>query len=90
MLRIVIGALGTLCAIAGVVLIVLPSHSGLFLIVIGALIVISLAFEGRYRSSSTGARSWRPTGEKFIDPGTGKLVEVDYDSKTGERRYRQD
>jgi hypothetical protein len=54
------------------------------------LIVLSLFFEGRYRTAkTTKGEIWQPTGEKFIDPGTGKLVEVDYDPKTGERRYRQ-
>lgn len=90
MLRIVIGAIGALCAVAGLLLLLLPPHSsGLFLLILGGLIVISLAFEGRYRAAKTPSASWQPTGEKFIDPGTGKLVEVDYDPKTGERRYRQ-
>jgi hypothetical protein len=62
----------------------------LFLIVIGALIVISLVFEGRYRAAQTAAGPWQSTGEKFIDPGTGRMVEVDYDPQTGERRYRED
>ena len=88
MLRIVIGIIGALCIIAGILLLLLPTHSGLFLVIMGALIVLSLFFEGRYRSAKTGAGSWQPTGEKFIDPGTGKLVEVDYDPETGERRYR--
>jgi hypothetical protein len=62
----------------------------LALLIIGVLIVLSLFFEGRYRTAkTTKGEIWQPTGEKFIDPGTGKLVEVDYDPKTGERRYRQ-
>ena len=89
MLRAVIGAIGGLCALAGLLLTVAPPHSGWFLIVIGVLIVLSLIFEGRYRNANVTARTtWQPTGEKFIDPGSGKLVEVDYDPKTGERRYR--
>jgi hypothetical protein len=90
MLRTVIAIIGGLCAIAGILLLVTPSHSGLPLLIIGILIVLSLFFEGRYRTAKvTNAETWEPTGEKFIDPGTGRLVEVDYDPKTGERRYRQ-
>lgn len=91
MLRIVIMAIGLLCAVAGLLLLASPFHNGWFLVIIGALIIISLVFEGRYRSSRTEPvrGTWQPTGEKFIDPGTGKVVEVDYDPKTGERNYRQ-
>lgn len=88
MLRIVIGAIGALCAIAGILLLVMPTHSGLPLLIVGGLVVLSLVFEGRYRTAKSASGPWEPTGEKFIDPGTGKLVEVDYDPKTGERRYR--
>ncbi len=58
-------------------------------IVVGILIFGGLFFEPHYRGrvSRTGG-NWQPTGEKFIDPGTGKLVEVDYDPQTGEREYR--
>jgi hypothetical protein len=90
MLKIAIGAIGGLCVIAGLLWLVSPSHGGLFLIIVGLLIVASLFFEGRYRAGKVGAGAWEPTGEKFIDPGTGKLVEVDYDPQTGERRYRDD
>jgi hypothetical protein len=90
MLRGVIGAIGALCAVAGLLLLLSPSRSGLFLIIIGALIVLSLIFEGRYRAASSNAQSWQSTGEKFIDPGSGEVIEVDYDPQTGERRYRQD
>jgi|EndMetStandDraft_6_1072998.scaffolds.fasta_scaffold213093_2 hypothetical protein len=30
---------------------------------------------------------WQKTGERFIDPDSGKLVDVFYDPKSGERRY---
>ena len=89
MLRVVIGAIGALCAIAGILLLVTPPHSGLPLLIVGGLVVLSLFFEGRYRTAQTPTQPWEPTGEKFIDPGTGKMVEVDYDPQTGERRYRE-
>jgi hypothetical protein len=30
---------------------------------------------------------WQKTAETFIDPDSGKLVDVFYDPKSGERRY---
>jgi len=90
MLRIIIGVIGLLCLVAGVLLQVLPQHAGIGLIVFGGLVLISLVFEGRYRTAKVNAASWQATGEKFIDPATGKLVEVDYDPNTGERRYRDE
>jgi uncharacterized membrane protein HdeD (DUF308 family) len=59
-------------------------------IVAGVVLLLGTLFEGRYRPrvrSNTGG--WEPTGEKFIDPGTGKLVDVVYNPKTGEREYKE-
>jgi hypothetical protein len=36
-----------------------------------------------------GARGWKPTEEKFIDPVTGELVQVWFNEKSGERDYRR-
>ena len=30
---------------------------------------------------------WQPTGERFVDPTTGQMVEVRYNPQTGERDY---
>lgn len=92
MLRAVIALAGIGLLIAGIVLVVLPPHVGWGLLVFGSLVVLSLLFEGRYRGQRTAAPqppAWEPTGEKFIDPGTGRTVEVDYDPDSGERNYRQ-
>jgi hypothetical protein len=88
MLRIIIGVIGVGCVIAGNVFVAKHWPNGEPLIVVGVLICISLVFEGRYRTAKVARGQWQPTGEKFIDPATGKLVEVDYDPQTGERRYR--
>jgi hypothetical protein len=32
---------------------------------------------------------WQRTGERFIDDATGKVVEVFYDPKSGQRQYVQ-
>ena len=90
MLRTVVAAIGGLMLCAGIVLSAVPPHSGWGLLVFGALVLLSLVFEGRYRSgvaARAGSR-FEPTGEKFIDPGTGRLMEVYYDPVTGAREYR--
>jgi hypothetical protein len=89
-LRIVLAAAGALALIAGIALVIAPPHAGWGIAVFGGLVLLSLAFEGRYRTSRAATEAkWEPTGEKFIDPGTGRLVEVDYDPRTGERNDRQ-
>ena len=71
--------------------------------VFGLLILIGTLFERRYRpkdpkeTTTKGLedtpkpmgpdQNWVETGERFIDPETGKLVIVTWNPKTGERRY---
>jgi cytochrome c biogenesis protein CcdA len=55
--------------------------------VLGLLILGSLAFERRYRSRRQNDTQWQKTGERFVDPTSGKLTEVRYNSQTGERAY---
>jgi hypothetical protein len=57
----------------------------------GAVIVLATLFERwRYRNRNASVDGdWQPTGERFVDPETGKNVEVLYDAGSGERRYRQ-
>ena len=54
--------------------------------VFGALILVGTLFEGRYRARKAGA-DWKATGERFVDPTSGKLVEVRADPTTGARAY---
>lgn len=91
MLRTIVAVVGVLLLCAGVALVIAPPHAGWGYLIFGGLIVLSLIFEGRYRAARVrgpASSSFEPTGEKFIDPGTGKVVEVYYDPKTGEREYR--
>lgn len=58
-------------------------------IVVG-FILLGLIFENfRYRGLSRHAPggAFSATGERFIDPESGKLVEVHSDPATGARRY---
>lgn len=62
---------------------------------IGPTIFLGLALAGllfenfRYRrlSGQAPGGDFKPTGERFIDPESGKLVEVHSDPATGARRY---
>ena len=55
----------------------------------GLLLGIGTLFERwRYRGpKASPAARWQRTGERFLDPTSGKPVEVLYDPATGERRY---
>ncbi|GFO61043.1 hypothetical protein GMST_33680 [Geomonas silvestris] len=55
----------------------------------GAVLTVGvLAERWRYRRiEQERAAHWQKTGERFIDPETGKTVEVYYDPSSGERRY---
>ena len=55
----------------------------------GAILFVGTLFE-RWRYSANARREgegWVATGERFIDPESGKLVQVYYQASTGERRY---
>lgn len=55
----------------------------------GIVLFLATLFERwRYRANAqpTG-EGWVATDERFIDPESGKLVQVYYQASTGERRY---
>lgn len=53
----------------------------------GALFIGGTIFERRYRPKSSASGPWEATGERFVDPTTGKMTEVRYNPQTGERKY---
>jgi hypothetical protein len=55
----------------------------------GAVLTLAVLFERwRYRNGgSSGGGKWEPTGERFVDPQSGREMEVLYDARSGERRY---
>lgn len=79
--------LGALVALCGLVL--LRFTSGPLVLILGLLMVVTAALEPRYGRADGRPRGprWQPTEERFIDPETGKLITVWFDSETGERRY---
>lgn len=67
------------------------AHGGIQVLVGGAIFVIGTLFERwRYNNKNASAGGdWQVTGERFVDPETGKNMEVLYDPRSGERRYQE-
>jgi len=89
MLRIFVLAIGLLIVAGGVIL---WQQTGAWpaaciLVALGALIFFGLLLEPRYRTRGTTANA-QPTDERFIDPTTGKRMQVYYNAATGERTYK--
>ena len=91
MLRRALLIIGVLCLVVGVYLLLAngPGTGAVYLIVIGVLLTAGILFERkRYRARIDRERSgWQRTGERFVDPTSGKLMEVRYNPETGERDY---
>jgi hypothetical protein len=87
-----VAIIGLAYCVGGVYFITGAPHAivpGSVALALGVIILCGLIWEPRYRGAALGKNAqWQPTGEKFIDPESSKLVEVDYDPQTGERRYR--
>jgi len=78
----IVAAIGAALILTGVTL------PGIQALVMGGLVVIGILCERRYRHNKQQPDGhWQATGERFIDPTSGKDVEVYYDPKSGERRY---
>ena len=105
-LRIVVGVVALLMLLAGLALLTTgPPElvSGLWLMVLGGVGLIAVAFERMRYGSEAAERSgdagidsgpldarFRATDERFVDPTTRRRVRVWVDPDTGERRYRSD
>lgn len=90
MLRKVLFFVAVGCLVVGMLLLSFGAWpAALWLLVNGSVLTIGLVFERwRYKPVKTAAAAkGQPTGERFIDPETGTLMEVWYDSATGERSY---
>lgn len=90
MLRNALIAVGVLLMLAGVADVLAGvGSSSLLPLVIGAILVAGVICEPwRYKKIvSEPEASWQRTGERFVDPETGSLTEVYYDSATGRRHY---
>jgi hypothetical protein len=67
------------------------SIGGIQALVSGVVILIGTLFERwRYKTSKAAADGhWQVTAERFVDPESGREMEVLYDPDSGERRYRE-
>ncbi|GHO57022.1 hypothetical protein [Ktedonobacter robiniae] len=63
----------------------------LYLAVNGFILICAMLLERkRYRTRVDRTQGhWQPTGERFIDPTSKRLMEVFYNPATGERDYRE-
>ena len=82
---------GVLMLVAALALLLLGQIvPAIWLVLWGVALTAGVAYE-RWRYKSNLARppsaAFKPTGERFIDPGTGQLVEVYYDEASGKRSY---
>jgi hypothetical protein len=89
MLRTVVLLLGSMMLVGGALAARLDPRA-IPVVVVGGLIVIGLLIERVfYKPLHTEAPGpgWDRTGERFVDPGTGRHVVVYFNPRTGERRY---
>lgn len=89
--RLVAFMLGALLLAGGTILTAVTHGGGIGLMIMGAVIIASLALERRYGRPGAPTQvpdhAWEPTGERFIDDESGQSIEVWMDPLTGERRY---
>lgn len=64
--------------------------AGIYLSPIGLFLLLGTAFERvlyKPASEDLPGPGWTDTGERTIDPGTGKTIAVYFNAASGERRY---
>lgn len=94
MLRGVIIGYGLLSLIGAAILLFVV-HAALWLVVYlavnGFILVSAVLLERKHYRARVDRTPghWQPTGERFVDPATERLIEVFYNRATGERDYRE-
>ncbi len=89
MLRAIVIIVGLVALALGLYMFRFAGFAALPPTIAGVALLLGSLFERRYRPRvRASADVWEPTGERFVDPGTGKMVDVVYNPKTGEREYR--
>ncbi|MBL6617844.1 MAG: hypothetical protein ISP49_06030 [Reyranella sp.] len=90
MLRGIVLGVGILMLLAGVIMVGLELWPALWLLIVGGVITAGTLLERviykPLRSERPGA-GWVKTAERFIDPDTGRAVDVFYNPASGERQY---
>jgi hypothetical protein len=68
------------------------TYGAIQLVILVVVIVFAIAgyflWDRRYRGHGQG--SFKPTGEVFRDPTSGKMTRVFEDPSTGQRQYREE
>ena len=88
--KLVVAAGVVLLAAGGVAAAAHAYGPALYLFVTGGAYSVGVLLE-RWRYSPPPPRigNWHTTGERFLDPTSGKMVEVYFNRETGERHYRE-
>jgi len=82
LVALVVAIVGGCLLLAGV------AAPGIQALLLGGITFLALRFERwRDHSPTQPGPDWRSTGERFQDPGSGQTVQVEYNARTGERRY---
>ena len=90
MLRKAILAYGILAILCGVLLLAAGVGAGIvvYVLIQGIVVIAAILFErGRYGPTVTDGGGWQETGERFVDPSSGRLMRVRYNPQTGAREY---
>jgi hypothetical protein len=91
MLRKVLIVIGVILLITAGVFLALGLYPFLpHLLILGLMLSAGIVWERwQYKKPSTTGPEpgWQSTGERFVDPQSGKTVEVYFDAKSGESHY---
>lgn len=89
--RTVLAVIGAALAVVAAILAACGIVGGAIGAGVWAVILLLAALFERWQYKPLGPRppgpDWQDTGERFVDPETGKLVTVYFHPSTGERRY---
>jgi hypothetical protein len=89
--RAVLTTIGAALAVLAIILAICGIVAGAIWAAVWAVVLLLAALFERWRYKPLGPRApgpdWQLTGERFVDPETGKLVTVYFHPRTGERRY---
>jgi hypothetical protein len=86
-MRAIVLGVAVLLTAGGLVCLFLGDGRGWPMTAWGLLLLASVVLERWRYARRAGAGPWQETGERFIDPETGKAMQVLYNAQTGERRY---
>jgi len=92
MLKDILVAAGAVSLIAALVFALRGDYGGAIWLCLNGIILSAGVLYERWRYKKPdelgpGAAGWQRTGERFIDPHSGRLTDVYYNAQTGERRY---